>query len=133
MKISENSNNIGNFSLNGFKYAGLPKEPSLSVRKDREDTKVYIGAKSKKLKAQFLLNWNEYVKTLHYQPILGLNADTADEIICGLRYPKLTLCDPTLPHAKDIQKMIKIYAAPNAKMWLGQPLLTLELDATLQT
>jgi hypothetical protein len=70
---------------------------------------------------------------LHYQPILGLSVETADDLICGLRYPKLNLCDPTLPHAKDIEKMIKIYAGPNAQMWAGQPLLTLEIDATLET
>jgi hypothetical protein len=49
-----------------------------------------------------MFNWNEYVKFVHYKSALNLDHTSPSAATCGPRYPKLTLCDPTLPNAEDI-------------------------------
>ena len=64
-------------------------------------------------------NVNEYVKSQHYAKVLNLGL--SDGVICGPRIARLTLCDPTVPNAVDIQKMVKFSISNDAiVMFAGQ-------------
>jgi hypothetical protein len=84
------------------------------------------------MNAQYIVNVNEYIKSQHYTRVLNLSATGGE--ICGPRVAKLTLCDPTVPNAVDIQKMVKLYIKNDAiTLFKNQKQATLEIDATLES
>jgi hypothetical protein len=84
------------------------------------------------MNAQYIVTMNEYVRAQHYSKILKIARKDGE--ICGLRIAKLTLCDPTVPNAVDIQEMVKLYFKRDAEiMFENQKLATLEIDATLES
>jgi hypothetical protein len=87
-----------------------------------KNTQVYVGGLSFKVNAQFLLCFNEYVKFWHYKDSEKLDLTTKKDTLCGDRDTKLTLCDPSVEHAEDIEKIIKIYRPDEPESYIGHDL-----------
>jgi len=96
-------------------------------------TTVYVGGKTREYGAQAMANFSEVVKMYTYTRILGIAMADGRERLCGVRTTKLTLCDTTVEHAADINKLVSVYEEAKNEIVMGMRLLTLRIDATMPT